>query len=109
MTNIITTTTEDKRTLYKLMRGNESVNFKDYTDIPLEIAEYVHYREDADGKDIEMLAILTSDGKVIAGQSETLRNEFFMIKELMGEEEYSIVIYENESKAGRKFVNCKLV
>lgn len=98
----------NKKELYKLTKS-ESMRVQDIetgTSIPVE--KYALYVEEkADGTKQNVLAIV-GGGVKIATISKTFQNAFMECVDLMGGDEFSIIITGGTSKAGRKYVSCEL-
>lgn len=73
----------------------------------------IYSTTDNHGKEMEILSIQDSfTGMVYAGQSETFRNEFEKILDMvssMGETDFYIEALVRKSKAGRDYMLCALV
>lgn len=73
----------------------------------------IYSTTDNNGKTMEILSIQDSfTGMVYAGQSETFRNEFEKILDMvssMGETDFYIEALVRKSKAGREYMLCALV
>lgn len=73
----------------------------------------IYSTTDDKGKKMEILSIQDSfTGMVYAGQSETFRNEFEKILDMvssMGETDFYIEALTRKSKAGRDYMLCALV
>lgn len=103
--------TMDKKTLYSLTRGRSmSVKDVDERTVITPVAYAVYEDIDKDGKTSEVLAIRDKEsGEVFTTISPTFKRDFFVIVDLMGEEEYSIRTFHGTTKAGRDFVTCTMV
>lgn len=79
------------------------------TETELPVDDWILYEEENEesGEMVELLCF-KSGTEFYACQSETFKREFFKIVDLMGDDAFSIVKMDGESKAGRKFVTCRL-
>lgn len=57
---------------------------------------------------VDLLSILTTDGKVYSCQSATFKREFMTIDSLMAGDSYSVIKFSGKTKSGRDFISCKL-
>lgn len=97
-----------KPELYKLTRGT-SVNVKDAIGVEFEVSGYVKYHEiNSKGDDVEVLAVLSKDGKVYSTISPTFKREFQYIVDLMEGDPYAIRVIGGLTKNNRDFVSCEL-
>lgn len=109
-TNIDTT---NKKQLYRLTKS-ESQRVQDMErGVSLPVEQYALYTEEYQKKDGSadtrtVLAVTIKGGMKIATISGTFIKSFMEIVDLMGDEEFSIVITGGTSKGGREFVNCEL-
>lgn len=99
---------EDKRMLYKLVKAR-GVNVKDLdADSEHPVNAYLLYEgANTKGEEQTVLSILSGELKMQT-ISKTFIGSFFEIVELMGDEEFSIKIVKDTTKAGREFVSCEL-
>ena len=62
------------------------------------------------GEDVEILSIMAEDGQVIATNSNSFKDMFFDIIEILEESEgFTIEKIGGKTKAGRDFVTCALI
>lgn len=104
----ITNLNEDKRTLYKLCkaRGQNVKDLEANSEHPVDA--YLLYKDvNSKGDEQTVLTILSGETKMQT-ISKTFISAFLEVAELMGDEEYSIKIIKDTTKAGREFVSCEL-
>lgn len=83
-------------------------NVEDETSLPvLAWCTFTDVKE-ATGEAVDLLSIMTTDGKVYSCQSDTFKIEFFTIVTLMEDEPFSVIKFSGKTKAGRDFISCKL-
>ena len=99
----------DKRTLFKMTKGKDNINAKLMEDDEIFTpVDFVVYREtNSKGDEVEILSILTADGRVICAQSNTFKTSFMEIWDMF-ERECEIKKISGESKSGRAYVDCTL-
>lgn len=99
----------DKRTLFKMAKGKENINAKTMADDEIFAPEdFVIYVEtNSKGEEVEILSILTTDGRVICAQSNTFKESFLDVWETFGRE-CEIKKISGESKSGREYIDCTL-
>ena len=62
------------------------------------------------GEAVEILSIMSEDGQVIATNSDSFKDMFFDIVEILEENEgFSIEKLGGKTKSGRNFVTCALI
>ena len=99
-----------KRESYKLTLDPAIKKMRDFIGVQIDVAGYCLYKDvNKDGKEIEVLSIMDTDGCVYATNSETFKRDFMNIADLMDGEVYAIEIISGKSKAGREFITCTLV
>lgn len=108
ITNTSRELTEVEQYLMTIDSGITSM--KDVADgTSISVDAYIEYKDTKnDGKEAELLSIITVDGKVYSTQSATFKNSLKSIHELMHGKPYAIVKRSGETKAGRPFVDCGL-
>lgn len=105
--------TESKKEVYRLTKS-ESQRVQDMErGVSLPVDKYALYSEDYQKKDgttdtRTVLAVTIKGGMKIATISGTFIKSFMEIVDLMGNDEFSIIITGGTSKGGREFVNCEL-
>ena len=98
----------NKAELYKLTRG-QSINVKDAVGTTFMVDGYLMYEEvNSKGENVEVLAVLDSDGHVYSTISATFKREFEFIWELMDGDQFSITIIGGVTKNNRDYVSCTL-
>ena len=99
---------EDKKALYRLTR-QPGLNVKDFEDGQKAHVEAFCLYTDLNSKGTEqtVLTIITDMGK-LQTISPTFTQSFLDVQELMGDDDYSIIIRKAKSKGGREFVTCEL-
>lgn len=97
----------DKKMLYILTMG-KSISIKDVKDTPIKVAAYALYKEvNKKGEEHEILTIF--DGEhVYSTISNTFKDSFFAICELMGDDEFSVEVLHGMTKSDRPFVDCSV-
>lgn len=100
---------ENKPAIYALTVA-DSISMKDVEpSSKFQMKAYCLYNETGnDGIDREVLSIATNEG-VLSSISETFKNEFLKIVEVMGEQPFEFEVKKGKSKKGRDFVTCQLV
>ena len=110
MTIIKTSKELTKRVSYKMTLDPAIKKMKDFIGVRIDVAAYCLYSDtNKDGKEVEVLSIMDTDGGVCATNSNTFKRDFMNIADLMGDEEYTIEVISGQSKAGREFITCTLV
>lgn len=108
--NIIFTNKElDKREIYKHTRAS-GVSIKDCEDgaiiVPAEVCIYEDVNNN--GEVVTITSIIDKDGKHYVTNSKFFREELQYIIDLMGGEEYGLIVRKQKSKGGRTFVTCEM-
>lgn len=99
----------DKRLVYKLTRGeNTTIQKKVGTEIT-PAAWCIRDDTNSKNEDVTILSVMDYSGVVYSTISATFIREFDAIAELMGEDDYSIMVTTGKTKAGRDFMNCVLI
>lgn len=100
--------TEDKKALYRLTRM-PGLNVKDFEDgQKAQVEAFCLYNDmNSKGNEQTVLTLLTDLGK-LQTISPTFTQSFLDVQELMGDDDYSIIIRKAKSKSGRDFVTCEL-
>ena len=100
--------TTDKKAVYRLTKsGSQRVQDVE-PGVSLPVDKYAIYTEqNSKGEEQTVLAIV-SGGMKISTISTTFIRSFEECVDLMGDEQFSIIITGGTSKGGRKFVNCEL-
>lgn len=103
---------QNKKAFYKLTE-EESTSVQDMTDEQLDskydmIAFLLYENTNSKGKVNEVLTIQTDKG-LFTTISGTLKESFFKIVDLMGDEPYQIRFLKGVSKNGKEFVDCRMV
>lgn len=63
----------------------------------------------ATGKEVEILSMMDENGEVFATNSESFKEMFFDIVDIMDGEDFTIEKLGGITKAGRDFVTCGLI
>ncbi len=112
MFNIISQSTPDlsKVDIYRMTRDPQIQQAKNLEDgTILEVAAWLEFEDvKQDGDNANLLSILTTDGTVVTTQSQTFKNSFHEVDELMAGDPYSIEKISGTTKAGRPYVNCRM-
>lgn len=97
-----------KMQAYKLRSSKESHSFKSAAGSEVEVAVWMIY-DDVNSRDeaVNILAIMTPDGEVFAGQSETFKRSFIEAVDIFGDELEAIKVITNVAKNGREYVDCE--
>lgn len=96
---------KNKKEVYNLTKSS-AVNVKDLdADTIIEVDKWAYF---TDEKGSKVLSIVDAGGTKFCTISATFAREFMEIAELMGSDEYSIVVKKGKTKAGRDFVTCEL-
>lgn len=99
-----------KKDFYMMTLSPAIKKMKDSVGTVLDVDATVLYSDvNSDGKEVEVLSIMTKDGDVYATNSPTFKRDFQQIAELMAGEDYSIEVISGTSKADREFITCTLV
>lgn len=95
-----------KKEQYKLIDG-ETIKMIDAIGMIITVDCWILYDDtNSKGMDVEILAILASDGRVYATISDTFKERFFRIYDFFGPEEFpELLITGGQSKAGRDYVS----
>lgn len=95
---------------YLMTMDSGITSMKDVADgTAIPVGAYIEYKDTKiDGTEVDLLSIITVDGKVYSTQSETFKRSLKAIHELMHGKPYTIVKCSGETKAGRPFVDCGL-
>lgn len=107
--NILKTSKELTRMqAYKLRSSKESHSFKDAAGIEIEVAAWMNYEDvNSQGVMVDILAIMTPEGEVFAGQSETFKRSFFEAVDIFGDDLEAIMVVTNIARSGREYVDCE--
>ena len=108
--NILKTSKElTKMQAYKLRSSKESHSFKDAAGTEVEVLAWMNYEdENSKGEAVNILAIMTPEGEVFAGQSETFKRSFFEAMDIFGDDLESIWVLTNTARSGREYVYCEV-
>lgn len=103
----------NKLALYRLTKAAAAQFQQIEPGTVLDVEEWAIYSDDYRQRDGEtgtrdVLSVVTKDGEKYSSISPTVIRSFGEILDIMGEEEFSIVVKSGNSKAGRKFINCEL-
>lgn len=101
--------TENKKMLYVLTKG-QSTMAKTIDErqrlTPVAFCEFID--TDKDGKENNVLSILTEECGVVSTISNTFRREFYDMADMFAGEEFSFRVIHGKTKAGRDFTSCTL-
>lgn len=111
MTTINRTSKElTKKEIYQMIMSPKIQKISDNKGVVIDVAAYCFYSDEkADGKTVDILSLMDSDGSTYATNSPTFRDDFERICDIMDGEDFSIEVVSGTSKAGREFVTCALV
>lgn len=102
---------EDKKTLYKLTKS-KGVAVKDAEGVFKVDAFLIYEDVNAKGEIQTVTAVLCKDSEgnsvKLQSISATFRREFEEIADIMGDEEFSIILVHGTTKSGRDFVSCEM-
>lgn len=99
----------DKRLVYKLTRGESTTIQKMAGTEIAPVAWCIRDDTNSKNEEVTILTIMDNSGIVYSTISSTFMREFTAIAELMGEDDYSIMVTSGKTKAGRDFMNCTLI
>lgn len=102
------TAATDKRLVYKLTRGGTTIQKMAGTEIA-PVAWCIRDDTNSKNEDVTILTIMDNSGIVYSTISGTFIREFTAIAELMGDDDYSIMVTTGKTKAGRDFMSCTLI
>lgn len=111
--NILATSGEDVagKVLFALTKSPNICKMSDAVGEKFTVKAWVIY-EDEDKKDREkvntILSILDEGGTIRATNSQTFREMFVDITQIMGNTGFEISVVNGTSKAGREFITCDL-
>lgn len=99
----------DKRYVYKLTKARSKA-IKELNDgDTLQVLGYCKYEDvNAKGETHNILCIMDEHGNIFSTISETFRNSFDDIVNIMDGEDFAITVVKGTSKAGRDFIDCEL-
>lgn len=101
--------TANKKVVYVLTKG-PSTMAKTIDErqklTPIAWCEFID--TDKDGKENNVLSILTEECGVVSSISETFRREFYYMAEMFAGEKFSFRVVHGSTKAGREFTSCTL-
>lgn len=81
-------------------------DLEDETSIPVD--GWLEYTEEKDGKEVEIMSIITPDRVVYGFQSATAKRALLDIDSIMEGNKYSVIKISGTTKAGRPYVNLTL-
>ena len=100
-----------KKEIYYATQGKENVQINSLPDghiiTPVGYVEFVDTNNNGDEK--EVFSIVDKDGTVYSTISNTFKDSFITIKELMDPDPFQIKKLSGTSKNGRPYVDCELV
>ena len=97
------------REIYKLTKSGMLEKVKEHEGEVISIVEYVLFEDtNKDGKEVEILSFITSDGECFATNSATVIKTFKDMKEVLGFPIKDVEIVSGESKHGTKYYNLML-
>lgn len=98
------------RQAFQITKGGNLGRMKDNVGRTFTIQDYIRYEdEDSDGKTRDLLAIVTSDGDIIATNSSTVLRTFDALVEQFPLPIEDVQIYSDTAKSGREYLNIALV
>lgn len=101
--------TENKKMLYVLTKG-QSTMAKTIDErqrlTPVACCEFID--TDKDGKENNVLSILTEECGVVSTISNTFRREFYDMVDMFAGEKFSFHVIHGSTKSGREFTSCTL-
>lgn len=104
-------TTEDKVLIYKLTRSPKMGKMSEIPDgTVLKVVHFAFYTDtNNEGKEQEILSIMTDNGDLYGTNSSTFQREFSEIEDIFeGSDIPPITIVHGKTKAGRDFITCAL-
>lgn len=102
----------DKKAAFKMMKNNETGKLSEREGQILNVFAYCKFEDiKEDGKAVEILAIETDEGEIVATNSANFIQGFDDIIEAFGEENWNhnIKVSGGTSKSGRHYIVCDLV
>lgn len=95
---------------YKMTMSPEINTLKDVADgTIIEVDGWLMFVEKKEnGEEVEILSILSKDGKTYSCQSATFKDSFLNIDKIMSGDPYSIKKISGTTKAGRPYIDCVL-
>lgn len=100
-----------KKEMYLMTASPDMVSMKDVEDgTSLPVLAWCTFTDvkEKTGEEVDLLSIMTKDGKVYSCQSATFKIEFNKIADLMEGDSFSVIKFSGVTKAGRDFISCKL-
>lgn len=98
---------------FVMTMGNDMKKMSDHVGEVLDISAWCLYEDsNEDGKEMQILSIMTPEKEVLATNSATFQRDFRRMVELFadgGEELTQIAITGGTSKSGREFITCTVV
>lgn len=106
---IITSSTDDKKILYKLTRDRNRQPMKKAPGV-LHITEYAIYEDvnNATGEVVKLASIASADGELFTTNSKTFIDDFTAIVEAFPDVEV-VKVEKMQSKKNREFLVCTMV
>lgn len=103
----------DKFALYRMTKAASRQFQQIEPETVLSVDEWAIYTDEYRQRDgetgtREVLSIVTKEGEKYSSISPTVIRSFGEIADLMEDEDFSIVVKFDTSKAGRRFINCEL-
>lgn len=74
----------------------------------IQVDGWLEYTEEKDGKEVEIMSIITPNRDVYGFQSETAKRALLDIDSIMDGNKYSVIKISGTTKAGRPYVNLTL-
>lgn len=101
----------DKKTLYKLTKS-KGVSVKDVDGVFSVKAFLIYEDVNSKGEIQTVTAVLCEDSEnqpvKLQSISATFRREFEEIVDIMGKDDFSIILVHGTTKSGRDFVSCEM-
>ena len=100
----------NERQTFQITKGDSLGRLRDNVGRRFDIMEYVLYEDtNRDGVDQTLLAVVTSDGDIIATNSATAIRMFLDMKESFALPITDVEVTSGTTKAGRMYCNFRLV
>ena len=95
---------------YLMTLDNGIVSMKDVEDnTSIQVVAWLEFTDTkADGEKADMLSILGDNNVAYTTQSDTFKESFANIVEIMDDEQFAIIKVSGETKNHRPYVNCML-
>lgn len=94
---------------YLMTLDSGITSMKDVDDgTSLTVSGWIEFTDHKKDGDVELISIITNDGKAYSAQSATFKRSLHNIDNIMDGQPYAIIKTSGETKAGRPFIDCSL-